>query len=198
MLGIGCPDRHALPRITLSKMRRPRRVLPSRASGFVLRHIADLRHREARAATVRRQAGTLSRSPPSVLDPVDVDQDVPWSAEYLVVAVRRRINHEPRVLCPTNELADRDLSLQPRQRATETEVDAAAIAKVCVILAFEVHLVRVREPARVAVSRSVQHNNRCPLWNGRSRNLDVFEGGTGRPELDRRFESQELLDPRYD
>jgi hypothetical protein len=37
MLGIGCPDRHALPRITLSKMRRPRRVLPSRASGFVLR-----------------------------------------------------------------------------------------------------------------------------------------------------------------
>ena len=37
MLGIGCPDRHALPRITLSKMRRPRRVLPSRASGFVHR-----------------------------------------------------------------------------------------------------------------------------------------------------------------
>jgi hypothetical protein len=37
MLGIGFPDRHALPRITSSKMRRPRRVLPSRASGFVLR-----------------------------------------------------------------------------------------------------------------------------------------------------------------
>jgi hypothetical protein len=37
MLGIGCPDRHVLPRIMLSKMRRPRRVLPSRASGFVLR-----------------------------------------------------------------------------------------------------------------------------------------------------------------
>jgi len=37
MLGIGCPDRHALPHITLSKMRRPRRVLPSRASGFTLR-----------------------------------------------------------------------------------------------------------------------------------------------------------------
>ena len=41
MLGIGCPDRHALPRITSSKMRRPRRVLPSRASGFVLRRIRD-------------------------------------------------------------------------------------------------------------------------------------------------------------
>jgi hypothetical protein len=28
MLGIGRPDRHALPRIISSKMRRPRRVLP--------------------------------------------------------------------------------------------------------------------------------------------------------------------------
>jgi hypothetical protein len=50
----------------------------------------------------------------SVADPVDVDQDVSWSAEYLVVPVRRRINHEPRILYPTNELAHRDLSLQPR------------------------------------------------------------------------------------
>src|SRR5438477_3978665 len=33
MLGIGCPDRHAVPRITWSKMRQPRRALPSRASG---------------------------------------------------------------------------------------------------------------------------------------------------------------------
>jgi len=37
MLGISCPDRHALLRITSSKLRQPRRVLPSRASGFVLR-----------------------------------------------------------------------------------------------------------------------------------------------------------------
>ena len=37
MLGIGCLDRHALPRINLIEMRRPRRVLPSRASGFVRR-----------------------------------------------------------------------------------------------------------------------------------------------------------------
>ena len=42
MLGVGCPDRHALPHITSSKMHRPRRVLPSRASGFVLRPKADL------------------------------------------------------------------------------------------------------------------------------------------------------------
>jgi hypothetical protein len=35
MLGIGCPDRHALPCITSSKMRRPRRVLPpARAGSF--------------------------------------------------------------------------------------------------------------------------------------------------------------------
>jgi len=56
----------------------------------------------------------LGEFAPSVADPVDVDRDVPWSAEYLVVPVRRRINQEPRVLGPTNELADRDLSLQPR------------------------------------------------------------------------------------
>src|SRR5215831_4156462 len=30
MLGIGCPDRHPLLRITSPKLRRPRRLLPSR------------------------------------------------------------------------------------------------------------------------------------------------------------------------
>jgi hypothetical protein len=35
MLGIGCPDRHALPRIISSKLRQPRRVLfPARAGSF--------------------------------------------------------------------------------------------------------------------------------------------------------------------
>jgi hypothetical protein len=35
MLAIGRPDRHALPRITSSKMRRPRRALPpARAGSF--------------------------------------------------------------------------------------------------------------------------------------------------------------------
>src|SRR5271169_846163 len=46
MLGIGCPDRHALP-FTHSppppKTHPPRRVLPSRASGFVRRPKADVR-----------------------------------------------------------------------------------------------------------------------------------------------------------
>src|ERR1700674_4966294 len=43
MLGIGCPDRHALSRITSSKLRQPRRVLPSRASGFVHRRRGAIR-----------------------------------------------------------------------------------------------------------------------------------------------------------
>src|SRR5215471_13896426 len=134
----------------------------------------------------------------SVDNPVDVDHDVPRSAEYLVVPVRRRIDDESRVLHPVNELADRDLSLQPRERAAETDVNAAAVAEVLVVLAFEVDLVWVREAVWVAVARSIQHNDRRTLWNGRSRNLDVFEGGAGGPELDRRFETQELLDPRHD
>src|SRR5215831_18233137 len=132
----------------------------------------------------------------SVDNPVDVDHDVPRSAEYLVVPVRRRIGYEPRIPYPANELADRDLSLQPRERAAETDVDAAAVAEVLVVLAFEVDLVWVREAVWVAVARSIQHNDRRALWNGRSRNLDVFEGSAGGPELERRFETQELLDPR--
>src|SRR5882762_2473463 len=44
MLGIGRPDRHALPRVNLVDIRRPRRVLPSRASGFVLRPNCDIGH----------------------------------------------------------------------------------------------------------------------------------------------------------
>src|SRR5215510_13295450 len=38
MLGIGCPDSHALPHITSAKTRRPRHALPP-ASGFVHRCI---------------------------------------------------------------------------------------------------------------------------------------------------------------
>src|SRR5215469_28857 len=35
MLGIGCPDRHALPHFTPSMTHRAPQTLPSRASGFV-------------------------------------------------------------------------------------------------------------------------------------------------------------------
>jgi hypothetical protein len=104
---------------------------------------------------------------------------VPRSAENLVVPVRWRIGYEPRVLYPTNELADRNLSLQPSERATETEVDAATVAKVFIVLAFEVNLIWVREPARIAVSRPVHHDDWRAFWNCRSRNLNVYEGSAG-------------------
>src|SRR5215469_5699440 len=123
---------------------------------------------------------------------------MPRSAKYLVVTIRWWIDHEPRILYPPNELADRDLGLQPREWATETEMDTAAVAKVLVVLAFEVDLVWVCEPARVAVARPVDRDDRRALWNGRSRNRNIFEGGAGWPELDRRFEAEELLDPRHD
>src|SRR5262245_25719305 len=99
----------------------------------------------------------------SVADPVDIDPDVPRSADYLVVPVWPPIAYEPRVLYPANELANRDLSLQPRERAAETDVDAAAVAEVLVVLAFEVDLIRVCEAVWVAVARSIQHNDRRAL-----------------------------------
>jgi hypothetical protein len=60
MLGIGCPDRHALPRITLSKMRQPRRVLPSRASGFVHRRRGDTDCGDRRWSALCPEAGCIS------------------------------------------------------------------------------------------------------------------------------------------
>jgi hypothetical protein len=74
--------------------------------------------------------------PQSVENSVDVYEDVPWPAEYLVVPVWWRIDYKPRVLHPANKLADRDLSLQTRERAAEAEVDAAAVAKMLVVHAF--------------------------------------------------------------
>ena len=78
----------------------------------------------------------------SVSDPVEVDQEVSRAAEDLVAAVRRRVDDEPRVLHAANELADRDLHLQPRERTAEAEVDAAGRADVLVVRAFEVELGR--------------------------------------------------------
>jgi hypothetical protein len=102
---------------------------------------------------------------------------VSWSAEYLVLPVRRWIDHEPWIPYAATELAHRDLSLQPREWSAETEVDAAAVAKVLFVLTFEIDLVRVRERVRVAVSGGVQRDDRRAFLNRCSRNLDVFEGG---------------------
>jgi hypothetical protein len=49
MLGIGRPDRHVLPRVSPSIIRRPRGVLLSRASGFVHPPVADPRQSPAAA-----------------------------------------------------------------------------------------------------------------------------------------------------
>ena len=48
----------------------------------------------------------------SFANPINVDQEMARSTEYLVVPIRRRIDHEPRVYYPTNELSDGDLYLQ--------------------------------------------------------------------------------------
>ena len=105
---------------------------------------------------------------------------MPRSAEYLIVAVRRRIDHEPRVLYSANELADRNLRLQPRERTAETEVDAAAVAQVRVVLAFEVDLVRVREPVRVvpAISMSSSAVRVGQNWTDDSKRRNSSTPGT--------------------
>src|SRR5215470_19271999 len=85
----------------------------------VLYHQKGTRTQIILKVTDRRANGS-----PSVSDAVDVDQDVPRAAEYLVAPVRRRVDDEPRVLHAAHELPHRDLHLQPRQRTAETEVDA--------------------------------------------------------------------------
>jgi hypothetical protein len=55
----------------------------------------------ARFCALRKMIGKLrsaASAGDSVADSVDVDQNVPRSAEYLVVTVGRRINYEARVL----------------------------------------------------------------------------------------------------
>jgi len=61
---------------------------------------------------------------------------------------------------PTNEFADGDLNLKPRERAAKTEVDTATVANMLVVLAFQVNLVRVLEPVGVAVSGPVHDDDR--------------------------------------
>ena len=70
MLGIGFPDRHALPRITSSKLPRLRSVLPSRASGFVHRRVSPIALRldegplTERTASVQQARRELVFMPP--------------------------------------------------------------------------------------------------------------------------------------
>src|SRR5262249_45247423 len=97
----------------------------------------------------------------------------------------RRIDDEPWVLYASHELTNCYLGLQPRQRATETEMDTTTKAEVLVVPAFDVYFVGVLEAVGVAICRSVHYDNWRSLRNYRSRELDIFERGARRPELDR-------------
>src|SRR5215467_5981453 len=174
-------------------------VLPTKLVALVLNRRYQIHSFETPSARrVCLYAGRPVERSVSVPDTVDVDQDVPRTAEHLVVPVRRWVDDEPWVLHAAHELTHRDLSLQPRERTAETEVNAAAVAEVRVVLALEVNFIGLREPVRVAVSRGVHHDDRRALRDDRPRNLDVREGGAAGPELDRRLEAQALLDPRHD
>jgi hypothetical protein len=85
----------------------------------------------------------------SFANPVNVHQEVGRPTEYLIVPIRRRIDHEPWALYPTNEFSDGALYLQPRERTAKTEMDAATVAKMLVVLAFEVDFSRVFEAAAI-------------------------------------------------
>ena len=155
--------------------------------------------RAAPPASAVRPSGMLACYPPFVrdlsLDPVDVDQEMARAAEDLVAAVRRRVLDEPRVLHAAEELADRGLDLQPRERSAEAVVDALAVADVLVVRALEVELVGVLEPRRVAVRRAVAQEDRRARRDGGAGDLDVLEGRARVPELDRGLEAQQLLAP---
>jgi hypothetical protein len=73
------------------------------------------------------------------------------AAEDLVVAVGRRVGQEPWVVDSANELTYGDLGAWAREWSAEAEVDAAAVAEVLVVLAFEVDVVGMAEPVGVAV-----------------------------------------------
>jgi hypothetical protein len=68
MLGIGHPDRHALPRITLSKTRRPRHALPpARAGSFFgatlpLAHVAANDRSPPRSGRVQKSSRPCENS----------------------------------------------------------------------------------------------------------------------------------------
>ena len=74
----------------------------------------------------------------SLADAVDIYQDVPRTAEDLVVPVGRWIDDEPRILYAAHELSHRYLGLQPCQRTAETEVDTTAEPEVLVVAALDV------------------------------------------------------------
>ena len=80
------------------------------------------------------------------------------AAEDLVPPVGRRIDDQARILDAAEEVLQREVDLQARERTAHTAVHAAAPAHVLVVRALDVELLRVGEPHRVAVGGAVQQD----------------------------------------
>src|ERR1700686_5556826 len=89
----------------------------------------------------------------------------------------------PRVFDAGDEGLECEVDLQAPQRAAHTAVDAAAPADVLVVLAFGVELIRVGKPDRVAVSGTVEQDDRRPPGDNGPADPDIGCGATGRKEL---------------
>ena len=88
----------------------------------------------------------------------------------------------------------RGVHLQPRKLTAEADMDAAAPAEALFLLTFEIEFVRVAELLRIAVGGAIHEEDRRTLRDGRPVDVDVVEGGPGRPKVDRRLEAKHLLD----
>src|SRR5580658_9074487 len=102
---------------------------------------------------------------PLVSYAIDIDQQVPRTAEHLAAPVRWRIDHQPRVLDAVQERLEGSVHLEPCQRAAETGVNSAAPAEMLVVPARGVELVGIIELSWVAVAGGVQQEDRRALRN---------------------------------
>ena len=133
-----------------------------------------------------------------VRDPVELDPQVLRAAEHRAAPVGRRIFDQAGVFNAADEVLEREIHLQARQRPAHTTVNTAAPADVLVVLAFRVESIRVGEPDRVAIGGAVKQDYRRPRGDDGPAHLDVGSGATGRKELDRRLQSERLLDRARD
>src|SRR6202022_4711722 len=109
----------------------------------------------------------------SVFDPVERDLEMLRAAEEWAPPVGRWVFDQPWVLDAADEALEREVDLQARQRTAHTAVDAAAPADVLIVLAFDVELLGIGEPDRVAVSSTVEQDDRRSRRDNGPAALDV-------------------------